>query len=135
MEKKTEIHYAIVMGTKGRWIFPVETDSETAKEMRDDGIQINLAENEFIRTDTMKVYSIDAQGDNKKWILLSPLEPEIAQEMKSKGLLIDEVIGEKTDDMEYYWKESEQPLEPEKKVVNKKAGLVKKSEPKGEMPE
>jgi hypothetical protein len=103
MTEKKELHYAFARGNKGRWIFPVEIEPSSAKIMRDDGVLINLAQAELIRTDTMKTYGVHVQGDNKSWGLLSLLEPEFAQEMRNGGVGIsDEMVYEK----------------PEEKVVN-----------------
>lgn len=110
MDEKKEMYYALVMGDKGRWSFPVEALPLSVKAVQDDGIVILPLESEFVRTDTMKLYSVQVQGTTKRWFLPSPLEPEIAQEMRDMGVSIDEVVDEKTDGMEYFWRESSDPL-------------------------
>jgi len=120
MAEKKVLHHAFAKGNKGRWIFPVEIESSLAKVMRDDGVMINLAQAELIRTNTMKTYAVHIQGDNKSWVLLSLLEPEFAEEMRNGGVGIsDEMVDEKA----------------EEKVVNEESEVVVEETPPQEPPE
>lgn len=117
---KKEIYYAFVNAKRGRWIFPVESDRKSAKAMQDDGVQITPLEREFSKTDTMKLYCINVKGDKNNWILQSHLEPELAQEMANSGVLIKEANTEKIDVMEYFWRESSDPLITRDRLFEKK---------------
>jgi len=127
MAEKKVLHHAFAKGNKGRWIFPVEIESSLAKVMRDDGVMINQAQAELIRTNTMKTYAVHIQGDNKSWVLLSLLEPEFAEEMRNGGVGIsDEMVDEKAE---------EKVVNEESEVVVEESEVVVEETPPQEPPD
>lgn len=109
MDEKSEMYYAFVKGNTGRWIFPVEAKPSFVKDMQDDGIEIYPLETNFVRTDAMKLYSIEVQGKNKTWTLSSPLEPKKAEGIQEAGITINEIVEKVVEEKVV-----------EKKVVEKK---------------
>lgn len=94
MDKK-EMYCVFVKGDKGRWMLPVEvTQSEYVKYAQNDGVAIIPLEGKFVHTDTMKSYNVQVKGTNKNWFFTSPLEPEVAEEMRNAGVPVLQQIDE-----------------------------------------
>ena len=92
MDEEKKLYYASVKGNNGRWIFPVETEPSSAKAMQDDGIQIELLDRNFVRTDIMKLYGVLVRGKNKTWLLSSLLGPKTVERMRDGGITVDEIV-------------------------------------------
>jgi len=90
-----EAYYLLVKGNNNiRWTVPVEIEPDLRKNVYDDGVYLFPREDKVPHTDTMKLYNINVDGDNMKWVLSTFLEPEVAQEMRNAGVNLEEVVEE-----------------------------------------